>query len=34
MTAFNVVRFKVTPGMKEAFLNAHREVVHGWPGRV
>jgi hypothetical protein len=30
MTAFNVVRFKVKPGMEEAFLSAHRNVA--WPG--
>jgi hypothetical protein len=30
MTAFNVVRFKVRPGMAEAFLEAHRNVA--WPG--
>jgi len=32
MTAFNVVRFKVKPGMEEAFLDAHRRVDAGWPG--
>ncbi len=30
MTAFNVVRFKVKPGMEDAFLDAHRSV--NWPG--
>ena len=30
MTAFNVVRFKVKPGMEEAFLDAHRNIT--WPG--
>lgn len=30
MTAFNVVRFKVKPGMEEAFLDAHRNIA--WPG--
>ena len=25
-TAFNVVRFKVKPGMEEAFLDAHRDI--------
>ncbi len=30
MTAFNVVRFKVKPGMEESFLDAHRSVA--WPG--
>lgn len=32
MTAFNVVRFKVKPGMETAFLDAHRNVAGGWPG--
>nr|WP_298094003.1 antibiotic biosynthesis monooxygenase family protein [uncultured Shinella sp.] len=32
MTAFNVVRFKVKPGMEAAFLDAHRNVVADWPG--
>jgi heme-degrading monooxygenase HmoA len=32
MTAFNVVRFKVKPGMEEAFLDAHRKVETDWPG--
>lgn len=32
MTAFNVVRFKVKPGMENAFLDAHRNVVANWPG--
>lgn len=32
MGAFNVVRFKVRPGMEEAFLDAHRSSVGGWPG--
>lgn len=32
MTAFNVVRFKVKPGMEDAFLDAHRNVVAAWPG--
>ena len=30
MTAFNVVRFKVKPGMDDAFLDAHRSIT--WPG--
>jgi hypothetical protein len=30
MIAFNVVRFKVKPGMDEPFLDAHRNVA--WPG--
>ena len=32
MTAFNVVRFKVKPGMEAAFLDAHRNVVVNWAG--
>jgi len=32
MTAFNVVRFKVKPGMEEAFLNAHRNIAESWLG--
>lgn len=32
MTAFNVVRFKVKPGMEDAFLHAHRNVADSWPG--
>lgn len=32
MTAFNVVRFKVKPGMEATFLDAHRNVVADWPG--
>lgn len=32
MTAFNVVRFKVKPGMEEAFLDAHRDIAGDWPG--
>ena len=31
MTAFNVVRFKLKPGMEDAFLDAHRNI-EGWPG--
>jgi hypothetical protein len=30
MTAFNVVRFNIKPGMEKAFLDAHRSVA--WPG--
>jgi hypothetical protein len=26
MTAFNVVRFRVKPGLEEQFINAHREA--------
>ncbi len=32
MTAFNAVRFKVKPGMDEAFLDAHRISVQDWAG--
>lgn len=32
MTAFNAVRFKVRPGMEDAFLDAHRASVASWPG--
>ena len=32
MTAFNVVRFKVKPGMEEAFLDAHRNIAESWIG--
>ena len=32
MIAFNVVRFKVKPGMEDAFLDAHRDIARDWPG--
>lgn len=32
MTAFNVVRFKIRPGMEEVFLDAHRNIATSWPG--
>jgi hypothetical protein len=32
MTAVNVVRFRVKPGMDEAFLDAHRQGKAAWPG--
>ena len=32
MTAFNVVRFKVKPGMEPAFLDAHRNIATTWIG--
>ena len=32
MIAFNVVRFKVKPGMDDAFLAAHRDIGESWPG--
>jgi hypothetical protein len=32
MTAVNVVRFRVKPGMDEFFLDAHRRGKAEWPG--
>ena len=32
MTAFNVVRFKIKPGMEDVFLDAHRKADARWPG--
>ena len=32
MTAINIVRFRVKPGMEEAFLDAHRNGKANWPG--
>lgn len=32
MIAFNVVRFKVKPGLDKDFLNAHRNVNTDWAG--
>lgn len=32
MTAFNVVRFKVKPGLEDAFLDAHRNIAESWSG--
>jgi len=34
MTAFNVVRFRVKPGMDEVFLAAHRDSKAAWPGLI
>jgi hypothetical protein len=34
MTAINVVRFSVKPGMEQAFLDAHRNCKAAWPGLV
>jgi hypothetical protein len=31
MTAINVVRFRVKPGMDETFLDAHRNGKAAWP---
>lgn len=32
MTVFNVVRFKIRPGMEDTFLNAHRGIAEHWAG--
>ena len=32
MTAINVVRFRVKPGMDDVFLGAHRAGKAAWPG--
>jgi hypothetical protein len=32
MSAFNVVRFRVRLGQEQAFLAAHKNVGHEWPG--
>lgn len=32
MTVFNVVRFKIKPGMDQVFLDAHHDVAASWPG--
>ena len=32
MSAINVVRFRVRPGMDKVFLDAHRDGKAGWPG--
>ncbi|MCR6498344.1 antibiotic biosynthesis monooxygenase [Shinella sp. CPCC 101442] len=32
MMAFNIVRFKIKPGMEKAFLDAHRNVAADWAG--
>ena len=34
MTAINVVRFRVKPGMDRVFLDAHRDGKAAWPGLV
>jgi hypothetical protein len=34
MTTFNVVRFRVRPGLDQAFLDAHMNVHQEWPGLV
>jgi hypothetical protein len=32
MTAFNAVRFRVTPGRDQEFLDAHKHIGETWPG--
>jgi hypothetical protein len=32
MNVFNVVRFKLKPGMEETFLDAHRNISGSWAG--
>jgi hypothetical protein len=32
MTAFNIVRFKIKPGMEETFLAAHKNIAGDWAG--
>ena len=32
MTVFNVVRFKIKPGMEKTFLDAHRKIEESWAG--
>lgn len=32
MIAFNIVRFKVKPGMEAAFLDAHGNIADSWSG--
>ncbi|HZB36700.1 MAG TPA: DUF718 domain-containing protein [Beijerinckiaceae bacterium] len=34
MTAFNAVRFRVSPGRDQEFLNAHKNIHEDWPGLV
>ena len=34
MTAINVVRFRVKPGMDQSFLDAHRNGKAAWPGLI
>lgn len=34
MVAFNVVRFKVKPGMEDAFVDAHRSIAENWTGMI
>jgi hypothetical protein len=32
MITLNVVRFRIKPGMNQAFLDAHRDGKAAWPG--
>ena len=32
MTAFNIVRFRVKPGLEQEFIEAHRSNRPNWPG--
>jgi len=32
MTAFNIVRYRVKPGLEEKFLEAHRKAQRNFPG--
>lgn len=32
MTVFNVVRFKIKPGMENVFLDAHKDIAGCWAG--
>jgi len=34
MNAFSIVRFRVKPGRKEEFIEAHKNAAAGWPGLV
>ena len=34
MHAFSIVRFRVKPGRKEEFIEAHQKAASGWPGLV
>jgi hypothetical protein len=34
MTTFNVVQFRVNPGMEQVFLDAHRDGKAAWPGLI
>lgn len=34
MHAFSIVRFRVKPGRKEEFIEAHKKAASGWPGLV